>query len=77
MLPFLSWSANSVDLGGDTNLKNDLQVDGSPVGLGHKYSLPPNMDAVQEVTVSQNSVDAEQGHSAGGVISMTHQGWHQ
>lgn len=71
VLPFLSWSANSVDLGGGTNLKNDLQVDGSPVGLGHKYSLPPNMDAVQEVTVSQNSVDAEQGHSAGGVISMT------
>jgi len=71
VLPFLSWSANSVDLGGNTNLKNDLQVDGSPVGLGHKYSLPPNMDAVQEVTVSQNSVDAEQGHSAGGVISMT------
>jgi hypothetical protein len=71
VLPFLSWSANSVDLGGGTNLKNDLEVDGSPVGLGHKYSLPPNMDAVQEVTVSQNSVDAEQGHSAGGVISMT------
>src|ERR1700683_3520241 len=71
VLPFLSWSANSVDLGGGTNLKNDLEVDGSPVGLGHKYSLPPNMDAVQEVTVSQNSVDAEQGHSAGGVITMT------
>jgi hypothetical protein len=70
VLPFLSWSANSVDLGGGTNLKNDLEVDGSPVGLGHKYSLSPNMDAVQEVTVSQNSVDAEQGHSAGGVISM-------
>jgi hypothetical protein len=70
VLPFLSWSANSVDLGGGTNLKNDLEVDGSPVGLGHKYSLPLNMDAVQEVTVSQNSVDAEQGHSAGGVISM-------
>ena len=70
VLPFLSWSANSVDLGGGTNLKNDLEVDGSPVGLGHKYSLPPNMDAVQEVTVSQNSVDAEQGHSSGGVISM-------
>lgn len=71
VLPFLSWSANSVDLGGDTNLKNDLQIDGSPVGLGHKFSYPPNMDAVNEVIVSQNSVDAEQGHSAGGVITMT------
>jgi len=71
VLPFLSWSANSVDLGGETNLKNDLQIDGSPVGMGHKFSYPPNMDAVQEVIVSQNSVDAESGHSAGGIISMT------
>lgn len=71
VLPFLSWSANSVDLGGGTNLKNDLLINGSPVGLGHKFSYPPNMDAIQEVTVSQNSVDAEQGHSAGGVITMT------
>ena len=62
---------NSVDLGGGTNLANDLQVDGSPIGLGHKGSYPPNTDAVQEVVVSQNSVDAESGHSAGGVISMT------
>jgi len=71
VLPFLSWSANSVDLGGQTNLKNDLQIDGSPVGMGHKFSYPPNMDAVQEVIVSQNSVDAESGHSAGGIITMT------
>lgn len=71
MLPFLSWSANSVDLGGGTNLKNDLVVDGSPVGLGHKYSYPPNMDDVQETTISQNGVDAEFGHSAGGVINIT------
>lgn len=71
ILPFLSWSANSVDLGGGTNLKNDLQVDGSPVGLGHKYSYPPNMDAVEAVNVAQNSTDAEFGHSAGGVITTT------
>ncbi len=70
VLPFLSWSANSVDLGGDTNLKNNLLVDGSPVGLGHKYSYPPNMDDVQETTVSQNGVDAQYGHSAGGVINI-------
>ncbi len=71
MMPFHSWAANSVDLGGGTNLKNDLQVDGSPIGLGHKNSYSPNTDAVQEVVVSQNSVDAESGHSAGGLISMT------
>jgi hypothetical protein len=71
MMPFHSWAANSVDLGGGTNLKNDLQVDGSPIGIGHKNSYPPNTDAVQEVVVSTNSVDAESGHSAGGLISMT------
>jgi len=71
MQPFHSWAANSVDLGGGTNLKNDLQVDGSPIGIGHKNSYPPNIDAVQEVTVSQNPVDAESGHSAGGLVSVT------
>ena len=49
MMPYHSWSANSVDLGGGTNLKNDLQVDGMPVGMGQKNSTPPNTDAVQEV----------------------------
>ena len=71
MMPYHSWAANSVDLGGGTNLKNDLQVDGSPIGLGHKNSISPSPDSVQEVVVSQNSVDAESGHSAGGLISMT------
>src|SRR5690349_21031187 len=71
MMPYHSWAANSVDLGGGTNLKNALRVDGSRIGLGHKNSYPPNTDAVQEVVVSQNSVDAEVGHSAGGLISMT------
>lgn len=71
MMPFHSWAANSVDLGGGTNLKNELQVDGSPIGIGHKNSYPPNIDAIQEVVVSQNPVDAETGHSAGGLISTT------
>ena len=46
-------------------------MDGSPIGVGHKNSYPPNTDAVQEVVISQNSVDAESGHSAGGLISVT------
>lgn len=71
MLPYHSWAANSVDLGGGTNLKNDLQVDGMPIGMGHKNTTPPNTDAVQEVIVSANSADAESGHSAGGLITMT------
>ena len=71
MQPYHSWAANSVDLGGGTNLKNDLQIDGSPIGMGQKNSYTPNTDAVQEVVVSTNSMDAESGHSAGGLISMT------
>jgi hypothetical protein len=70
MQPYHSWAANSVDLGGGTNLKNDLLVDGMPIGMGQKNSTPPNTDAVQEVIVSTNSVDAESGHSAGGGISV-------
>ena len=71
MQPFNSWAPNSVDLGGGTNLKNDLLVDGAPIGIGFKAGYPPNQEAVQEAVVSQNSVDAESGHSAGGIISLT------
>jgi hypothetical protein len=70
-LPYNSWGPNSVDLGGGTNLQNNLEVDGSPIGLGHKATVVPNTDDVQEVVVSTNSVDAESGHSAGGSISVT------
>lgn len=80
MQPFNSWAANSVDLGGGTNLKNNLLLDGAPIGIGHKNGLTPNQDAVQESIVSQNSVAADAGHSAGGIISVTTKGgtneWH-
>jgi hypothetical protein len=69
--PYNSWGPNSVDLGGGTNLQNELEVDGSPIGLGHKASVIPNVDAVQEVVVSTNSTNAESGHSAGGAILVT------
>ena len=71
MMPYHSWAANSTELGGGTDKKNDLLVDGSPIGSGYKASYVPNSDAVQEVNVQQNAVDAEAGHSAGGAISMT------
>ena len=71
MNPYQSWSANSIELGGGTDKKNDLLVDGSPIGVGHKASYVPNTDSIQEVNVQQNSVDAESGHSAGGTVSMT------
>lgn len=71
MNPFQSLSPNSLDLGGGTSQRNDLLVDGSPITIGVKASYTPNPDAIQEVNIQQNSVDAESGHSAGGVISMT------
>ena len=70
MNPYNSYSANSVELGGNTNLKNNLLVDGSPIGVGYKVAWVPNADAVQEANVEKNSVDASVGHSAGGTISM-------
>jgi len=70
MNPYNSYSANSIELGGGTNLKNNLMVDGSPVGVGYKVAWIPNADAVQEANVDQNSVDASAGHSAGGSLSL-------
>jgi hypothetical protein len=70
MNPYNSYSANSVELGGNTNLKNNLLVDGSPIGVGYKVAWVPNADAVQEATVEKNAVDASAGHSAGGIISL-------
>ena len=69
--PYHSWGANSVDLGGGTNLNNELRVDGSPLTTGYKSTVVPNIDALQEVVVSTNSVDAETGHSGGGAVTIT------
>ena len=69
--PYNSWSANSVDLGGGTNLKNDLLIDGIPSGIGQKVAYVPNTDAVQESIISINSVEAETGTAAGGAIDVT------
>lgn len=70
MNPFNSWAPNSVNLGGATTLKNDLEVDGSPIGISYKAAWVPNADAVQETSVQKNAVDADVGHSAGGTISL-------
>jgi hypothetical protein len=68
--PFHHWAASQFDVGGNTNDKNDIILDGSPAMTTQKNSYTPPMDAVQEVNVQQNSVDAEFGHSAGGVLTM-------
>ncbi|MBI3678953.1 MAG: carboxypeptidase regulatory-like domain-containing protein [Acidobacteria bacterium] len=69
--PFYMWSSSQLDVGGNTSQRNDLQLDGAPLQLGWKGSYAPPMDATQEVTVQQNAVDAEFGHSAGGVLSLS------
>ncbi|MEK7409692.1 MAG: TonB-dependent receptor [Acidobacteriota bacterium] len=68
--PFYMWAASQIDVGGDTTTKNDLLLDGAPLQIGVKGSYSPPMDAVQEFSVQQNSVDAEFGHSAGGIMSV-------
>ena len=69
--PFYMWSSSQLDVGGSTSQRNDLLLDGAPLQLGWKGSYAPPMDATQEVTVQQNAVDAEFGHSAGGVLSLS------
>ncbi len=69
--PYFMWSSSSIDVGGNTSRKNDLLLDGAPVQIGPKGSYAPPMDSVQEFTVQQNSVDAEFGHSAGGIMSLS------
>lgn len=69
--PFFMWSSSQMDVGGNTTTKNDLLLDGAPIQIGPKGSYAPPMDAVQEFSVQQNSVDAEFGHSAGGTMSVS------
>jgi len=69
--PFFMWSSSQMDVGGNTTMKNDLLLDGAPIQVGPKGSYAPPMDAVQEFSIQQNSVDAEFGHSAGGTMSVS------
>lgn len=69
--PYMTWSGNRQQVGGGRDYSNDLQIDGSPIGIGYKTSYMPSPDAVQEVAVQQNAVDAEYGHSSGAAITLT------
>jgi hypothetical protein len=68
--PYHHAYANDYDAGGGTRRANDVLLDGVPLGASYKTSYTPSMDAVEEITISKNSVDAENGHSLGGVISL-------
>ncbi|MEO6759906.1 MAG: carboxypeptidase-like regulatory domain-containing protein, partial [Saprospiraceae bacterium] len=69
--PFHHWAASQLDVGGNTSTKNDIILDGSPSMTTQKSSYTPPMDAVSEVNLQQNAIDAEFGHSAGGVLSVS------
>lgn len=69
--PYHHRTANEMDIGGGTKYRNDALLDGTPLIAGNKLGYTPPMDAVTEYTVQQNSVDAEFGHSAGGIILVT------
>lgn len=68
--PFNSWGANNLSVGGGASYSNDLQVDGSRVGISVKTGYVPSLDMVEEVTISQNTVDAEFGHGSGSSVSI-------
>ena len=68
--PYHHWASTQIDVGGNTTTKNDVVVDGAPNMASEKSAYTPAMDAVQEVSVQQNAVDSEFGHSAGGVITV-------
>jgi hypothetical protein len=68
--PYHHAYANDYDAGGGTRRANDVLLDGVPLGASFKTSYTPSMDAVEEITISKNSVDAENGHSLGGIISL-------
>jgi hypothetical protein len=53
--PYMTWSGNRQQIGGGRDYSNDLQIDGSPIGIGYKTSYMPSPDSVQEVAVQQNA----------------------
>ena len=72
--PFNSWGPGRMSVGGGAAFSNDLQVDGSRVGISVKTGYVPTPDMVQEVTVSQNTVDAEFGHGSGSAVAIVTKG---
>jgi hypothetical protein len=61
-----------MEIGGrHTTRTNELLLDGSPAQVNRKGSYAPPVDSVSEVTVMQNPVDAEYGHTSGGLIQVS------
>src|ERR1019366_8764263 len=69
--PFYMWSNGGMDIGGPTGGKNEQLLDGTTLNVSARGSYNAPMDAVQEVAVQQNAMDAEFGFSAGGTINLS------
>jgi hypothetical protein len=69
--PYHHWAGNDMDVGGGTRRRNDVLLDGTPLEAGPKVAYTPPMDAIAEFNVSTNAIDAEFGHSGGGIITMS------
>lgn len=70
-LPFYQISQNGMNIGGSTGGRNQLLLDGVDTRVEQRGSYAPPMDAVQEVVVQQNPVDAEYGNSGGSAVSIS------
>jgi hypothetical protein len=68
--PYHHAFANDYDAGGGTRRANDVLLDGVPLNASYKTAYTPSMDAVEEITISKASADAENGNSLGGIISL-------
>jgi hypothetical protein len=69
--PYYMWQSTEMDFGGQTSRQNDVLIDGTSSVIGPKGSYMPTIEGTQEMVVEQVAVDAEYGHSAGGVVSMS------
>ena len=69
--PYYMWQSTEMDFGGQTSRQNDVVIDGTSTVIGPKGSYMPTIEGTQEMVVEQVSVDAEYGHSAGGVVNMS------
>src|SRR5215471_20666511 len=69
--PFYMWSNGGLDIGGLTGGKNEQLLDGTTLNVSARGSYNAPMDAVQELSVQQNAMDAEFGFSAGGTLSLS------
>jgi len=68
---FDHYAPNAYDIGGRTIGRNEVLIDGSPLANSSKLGYDPPVDAVADYMVKQNAIDAEFGHSAGGIVSMS------